>query len=106
MYEYSATLIRIVDGDTLDVRVDCGFRLYHDMRLRLAGINAPELKAANGDGVDSRKWLSERVPDSPFIIQTVKDRQEKYGRYLATIIVDGVNLNQQMVAEGKAVKYP
>ncbi len=44
MYRYIAELIRVVDGDTIDVRVDLGFQITQVIRVRLKGINTPELR--------------------------------------------------------------
>jgi Kyanoviridae endonuclease len=42
MYEYKATLDRVVDGDTLDLIIDMGFKMTTNQRIRLANINTPE----------------------------------------------------------------
>ena len=42
MYEYSAQVLRVVDGDTVDVLIDCGFSTFKKERVRLYGIDAPE----------------------------------------------------------------
>lgn len=43
-FEYNARLVRVVDGDTLDLEIDVGFRLKTTQRVRLMGYNAPELR--------------------------------------------------------------
>ena len=42
MYEYQAELMRVVDGDTIDARIDLGFNVWVKKRIRMSGINAPE----------------------------------------------------------------
>lgn len=104
MYEYLATVLRVVDGDTVNVDVDLGLDISHRIKLRLYGINAPEMSTA--EGILAKQHLIELLgTTNPVKILTVKDKVEKYGRYLATIIVAGVNLNQQMVTDGFAVVY-
>ena len=104
MYEYNATLIRIVDGDTVWVDVDLGLDIHHQIDLRLYGINAPEMKTKAGQ--DSRAHLVELMQGAgSLVIQTEKDRTEKYGRYLATLLLGGMNINQQMVTDGFAVPF-
>ena len=106
MYEYRAEVIRVVDGDTVDVEVDLGFRIGQQMRLRLVGINAPELHTL--DGPPARDHLAGLVGILPvrLTIRTVKDRTEKYGRYLASLIRDdGIDVNASMMADGFAVAY-
>ena len=42
MYEYNVEIMRVVDGDTVDVMVDLGFSVFTPQRVRLAGIDTPE----------------------------------------------------------------
>lgn len=104
MYEYSATLIRVVDGDTIWVDLDLGLDIHHSIDLRLAGINAPEMKTYEGKA--ARGALIELLNRAgPMVVRTQKDKQEKYGRYLAVVIMGEVNVNDAMVAGGHAVAY-
>lgn len=103
MYEYQAKVVRVVDGDTVDVLVDLGFHISIEMKLRLQGINAPELKEEAGK--TSRDYLFNRLYNKSVTIKTVKDRQEKYGRYLATILLDGQDINEELVTNGYAKEY-
>lgn len=112
MYEYKASVISIVDGDTMHVAVDLGFDQYCNKTLRLAGINAPELSTEEGvaakDFLQSLLWSRLAGAYLPITITTIKDHREKYGRYLATIFVgglDGENINARMIEEGHAVVY-
>jgi micrococcal nuclease len=109
MYEYRAKIIAVHDGDTCTAVIDLGFRIAFEMKLRLKGINAPELSgAAATAGAQSRDWLAGRVLNrSDVTVRTDKDRTEKYGRYLATLLIDGapVSVNDEMVARGLAVPY-
>lgn len=84
MYEYRATILRVVDGDTVDVTLDLGFDVHLKQRLRLRGIDAPELRTTEGKA--SRDWLRTLLPPGEsVVVRTEKDRREKYGRYLATV---------------------
>lgn len=105
MYEYRSSILRVVDGDTVHAEVDLGFDIRFRMKLRLFGINAPEMSTP--EGAPARDHLSTLIGALPLTIRTQKDHQEKYGRYLSTLIRDdGVDLNQAMVADGFAVVYP
>lgn len=112
MYEYKIHEIkRIYDGDTMTVIIDLGFGVYKTEILRLAYINAPELKGEDRPkGLESRDWLRTELytavaEDKDIIIKTIKDRKGKYGRYLADIYVDGISINQKMIEEGYAEPY-
>lgn len=114
MYEYRAVVIDVHDGDTLRARVDLGFGIHADMTFRLARINTPEVIGATRDaGLRSRDRLRELVLGAPVVlVQTLKDRREKYGRYLAEVFIDPpptpgaqgwTNVNDRLVREGLAV---
>lgn len=109
MFEYRAQLIKVVDGDTVDVSVDLGFRLHQDMRLRLLGINTPELLSKSETerlaAQAARDYLRGLLEGKSLRIQTHKDGQDKYGRYLAVIFVDDLNVNQDLIKAGHGVPY-
>jgi micrococcal nuclease len=113
MYEYRATLLNVVDGDTIDVQISLGLDIFHQTRLRLADINAPELHAADpavrAKAKAARQFLIDNLPigAGSLTIDTVKDRTEKYGRYLAHIRVGDAaeTINQQLVDKGLAVPF-
>ena len=108
-YIYHAVVASVYDGDTLRVDIDCGFNIWlHNESVRLYGLNAPELRLEERpQGLVSRDWLREQLPvGTKILIETLKDRREKYGRYLAIIHKeDGTNVNELMVSLGYAVPY-
>lgn len=104
MYEYRATVIRVVDGDTVWLSVDLGFDVHRNDSFRLAGINAPE--TSTSEGKVAKDWLiSLLAPGTAVTVHTVKDHREKYGRYLATLLLADENLNDLAVKSGHAVPY-
>ena len=111
MYEYSCTVERVVDGDTIDVILDLGFDILYKSRVRLYGIDTPESRTRNLDekarGKMASAFLKEAVEEGKqIVIQTkVKDSRGKYGRVLGDIVVDGKNINQLMVQCHLAVAY-
>lgn len=102
--EYPALVKRVIDGDTIVVTVDLGFSIFHDMPLRMYGINAPETNSSNpverANGLAAKRWLEDRVDGKSVLVQSVKP-SDKYGRYLAEVwLTDGLqeeSVNQQMV---------
>lgn len=103
MYTYNAELLRVIDGDTVKVMVDLGFRLYREINLRLLGINAPELKTDAGK--ISKLALTNLLTGRKFQVRTDLD-PGAYDRYTATIVLDdGLNVNEWLVKNGHAIEY-
>lgn len=78
------------------------------MILRLYGINAPELHKPGGQ--EAKSFLANLVDGKQVTLRTLKDKQEKYGRYLGLLLLPngpapGANVNQMMVEAGHAVPY-
>lgn len=105
MYEYRCRVVRVIDGDTVACLIDLGFKISFNTTVRLAGIQAPELRMGE-PGVKSKAMLAEMLLDKPGVtVTTTKGHEfEKYGRVLGTFMVDGVNVNVWMVAGGYAVE--
>jgi micrococcal nuclease len=87
--------------------ISLGFNItMHKQKARLLGINTPEVRGKEREaGLVSRDRLRELIDGKDIIIATHKDRGGKYGRLLATIYLDGVNINQLLVDEGLAEVY-
>lgn len=102
LYNYKATVISVVDGDTVKLRLDLGFRLYWRVNCRLAGINAPEISTV--EGVISKVALTQLLaPETEVVVNSTK--LDKYGRPVAIIYLKDVCINDKMIADGYAVKY-
>ena len=107
-YVYDVDVISVYDGDTLNVDIDLGFSIWiKDKSLRLYGIDAPEVRGQTRErGLVVRDWLRERIEQGQTIlIESISDQPDKYGRYLAILYIDGVNINQLMIYEGLARPY-
>jgi endonuclease YncB( thermonuclease family) len=106
VYIRNATVIRVIDGDTAEFRVDLGCDVNINMTCRFNGINAPETSTPAGKA--SKAWLQQKLPpESPVVIQTVADEKEKYGRYLAEVYLPNstTSVNAELVKQGLAVPY-
>ena len=107
-YVYNAIVASVYDGDTIRVDIDLGFNFWiKNESLRLAGINAPEIRGSSRTlGLKSRDWLTEKLPKGTSIqIQTFKDKEEKFGRYLGIVYLNNENLNETMVNLGLAERF-
>ena len=111
MYEYGCQVTRVVDGDTIDVDLDLGFNIHHKCRVRLYGIDTPESRTRNLDekarGKLASKFLEKSISEGKeVLIRTeLKDSKGKFGRVLGTVVVDGIDVNNQMVMNHLAVRY-
>lgn len=103
-YTYNALVTKVYDGDTITVDMDLGFGITMKKRsLRLFGINAPEVRGEQREeGLKSRDWLKAKILGERIIVKTIEDSTGKYGRYLAVVYFNGVNLNEALVKEGLA----
>jgi micrococcal nuclease len=111
MFEYHAKVLKIVDGDTIDVMVDLGMGVHRKERLRFSRINAWETRGTHkAKGKLAKARVAELIPiGEKILVKTEKDKRGKYGRYIAEIYfteedVD-VNLNDLLLNEGHAVLY-
>ena len=93
MFEYKATVVRIVDGDTVDCDIDLGFSVVlHKQRIRLKGIDTPESRTR--DKVEKLYGLAAKAYLEGFIwaagddlsIETSMDGRGKFGRILGRLI--------------------
>lgn len=96
-----ALVYNVVDGDTVDIEVDLGFSVKIRHRFRLARINTPE--RGQPGFAEARDYLKLRVLDHDCEIDSTK--LDKYGRMLCEILINGVNINDEMLAQKLAVPY-
>jgi micrococcal nuclease len=112
MYEYKATVKRVIDGDSLVLDIDLGFYIFmNETKIRLYGLDAPEMNSKDPllrlQAVLPTRYLYDNLPiGSKVTIKTVLDKREKYGRLLATIITeDGLNINEGLLENKLAISY-
>ena len=102
LFTYRAVVEAVVDGDTLRVHIDLGFGAWARQYLRLAQIDAPELKTRAGQA--ARAFVLREIRPSPIVtLRTTK--HDKFDRYLADVfLADGAYLNQRILGSGHAVR--
>jgi micrococcal nuclease len=114
MYEYRVKkVLKIVDGDTIDVDIDLGFDISFTSRVRLAGIDTPESRTTNKEekvlGLEVKDRLKHLISEATtVVIRTEKpDSSEKYGRILGWLFLDGAekSVNEALIADGYAWGY-
>ena len=116
MYEYKAKVLRVVDGDTVDVDIDLGFGIWmHKERVRMIGIDTPESrtrdKVEKTFGLASKDRLKELLPVGSIAIlkteidRSGEDKKGKFGRILGDFIIEDKRATDILIEEGHAVAY-
>ena len=114
-YTYAAFIDRVIDGDTLVVVTLVGFGNVMIDKLRLRGIDCPEVGTPEGDR--AKRYVTELLPvGSTIVLKSHKTRTDTHGRFVVDvlfksgennpeeIIRDGIYLNQHLLDEGHAVR--
>ena len=117
-YNFRVTkIVKVLDGDTIDVLIDLGFDLFKKERVRIAGVDTPEKRTRDLEekalGIDATNWMKAKLTetikgDEELTIRTeLKGGVGKYGRLLGWLYIgdDDVSLNEQMITEGYAHSY-
>tara|TARA_B100001057_G_scaffold272417_2_gene272767 strand:+ start:354 stop:776 length:423 start_codon:yes stop_codon:yes gene_type:complete len=112
MYEYSVKVVKVIDGDTVDVDIDLGFGVWiHKERVRLHGIDTPESRTSDATekvfGLKAKAFLEKWVTAGDVTLRTkTYDAKGKFGRILGELWYAGENnINQKMIDEHHAVAY-
>ena len=110
MYEYDCKIVRVVDGDTVDVDIDLGFGTWRcGERIRLYGVDTPECRTRNAEEKAAGFLAKEFVEDTLHVGETYKlttKEKGKFGRYLGVIMLSNkTSINAALVSENLAVPY-
>ena len=115
MFDYRVIVQNVVDGDTVDVDIDQGFKSWkQDERIRLMGIDTPESRTRNkvekALGLAAKARLQELVDENEgnIILKTTKAGRGKFGRILGTLYTEEMypkTFNDILVEEGHAREY-
>ena len=114
MYQYKCKIIKVLDGDTVDIDLDLGFKIIlANQRVRMAGVDTPESITTIAEekvrGLLSKKKLAEKLPIGSWqIIETQKpdSNDDKFGRILGVFVLeDGTRVNDWLIQNNYAVPY-
>jgi micrococcal nuclease len=111
MYTYKAEVIRVIDGDTVVLNIDLGFKIHHITPCRLAGINAPEMNAKDekvrAAAVQSKEFLSGLLLEG-MEVTIISKKLDKYGRPVVYFLAESnkyASVNDLMLISKHAVIY-
>ena len=106
-YVYKAKVVSVYDGDTCDVEIDLGFKIILKERLRLLGVDTPEIRTRDKEdkkrGLMVRDKLRDKILKKTVLLKTSKEG--KFGRYLADIWVGDLHINKWLIDQGYAKEY-
>ena len=115
MYEYRCKVVKIVDGDTVDVDIDLGFGVWmRKQRIRMYGIDTPESRTRDKEekryGLAAKRFLTDMLDDPKgVVLKTHKDGKGKFGRILGelwrTTNYADKSINEYMIEKHHAVRY-
>lgn len=108
MYEYRAKIVGVYDGDSVTALVDLGFKINFTIKIRLRGINTPEIRGVERpEGLIAKARVVDLILNKDVILKTHKDRTGKYGRYLGEVFLKegDISINQILLNEGLAKPY-
>ena len=111
MFEYKCKMVKVVDGDTVDVDIDLGFGVWlRKQRIRLYGIDTPESRTSDDVekvyGLAAKEFLIKWTNAGDLTLKTFKDGKGKFGRILGELRFGGThNINQLLVDNHHAVRY-
>ena len=105
-YTYKASVVKVVDGDTLDVVIDLGFFVSVKQRVRLDGINTPETRTKNLRekelGLKAKQLVKDKVEGKDITVRVYK--KGKFGRYLCDVILEDETILNNLLVERKLAK--
>ena len=110
MYEYNCKIVKVVDGDTVDVDVDLGWSTWRcGERIRLYGIDTPECRTRDAEekaaGLLAKEFVENALHVGGTYILSTREKG-KFGRYLGVIMLsDKTSINAALVKERLAVPY-
>jgi micrococcal nuclease len=114
---YGATVLDVIDGDTVDLMIDLGFNIHHKIRVRLYGVNTPESRTKDLKekelGLKAKQFTKDWLTNHKWVfVNTIPDKNDKYGRVLAKIYSsDNIEdqktacLNIDIIQSGNAREY-
>lgn len=105
MYEYRAKVTRVVDGDSFYADVDLGFHIkLNNLYFRLLGVDTPEVRGeTKEEGLKVAQLVRDLIDNQTITIRT--EKTGSFGRWLADVDINGINLNYWLLHNGYAKKY-
>lgn len=109
MYKYNCEIIKVVDGDTIDIRLDLGFSISIYERVRVKGVDTPETRTRDliekKAGLMAKEFVLKHLPEGSMQVCLTSKDTGKFGRYLADFKCGASTLTQELIKNHLAVAY-
>lgn len=112
MFEYQCRIVKVIDGDTVDIDIDLGFSVWlNKQRVRLYGVDTPESRTR--DLIEKRYGLKAKAFVTDYlslgslqVLRTQLDKARgKFGRILGEFLINDTTINQMLIDRHLAVAY-
>jgi endonuclease YncB( thermonuclease family) len=100
---HNGKIVNVVDGDTFDCIVDLDFNLTIKIRIRLYGVNCPEMDRKNPAGLAAKEFAQKMLIEKSIILNYLK--HDSFGRCLCSVWIDNKDFAGILLSEGLAVPY-
>jgi endonuclease YncB( thermonuclease family) len=109
-YRFKILEYTVIDGDSIKATLDLGLGITTYEIIRLSGVDAAEIRTKNliekEAGINAKNWLIEQMDAAELLVlESNEFNRGQYGRLIASVIADGVDLNKQIILEGYAKAY-
>ncbi len=108
LWDYNAEVNRVIDGDSVELIIDEGFRHSWRVSCRMKHINADELRSTDpltrAMAQKARDYLIKRLPKGTSVY-IISRNLDKYGRPEIDLFLNDTNINQEMLDKGLAVPF-
>jgi len=106
---YQAKVLSVYDSDTFTLSIDLGCNVTIKEKVRLHGLDAPEIRTKNIKekelALEGRDFVRSLILKKTIMIKTLKDKTGKFGRYLIIVYINDINLNDLLIEKGYARFY-
>lgn len=106
-YIYRAKVIKVIDGDTIDLMIDLGYHTFLKKRIRLDGVDTPEIRGEERpEGLISKAAVEELIGGQDVKVKSIRER-DKYGRNIARIYFgpDDIDLTDYLLENNLGEPY-
>ena len=104
--KHEGRILRVTDGDTLIVLLNLGYEVYREIKIRLEGIDTPEIKGEErAEGLKVKEFVKKYIGNKELVVISNGTR-DKYGRWVCRVEINKQDLTDLLLKENMGEKYP